>query len=196
MNENTKQSKFLEAINRFAEEQQKKLLDEVSAYKAERVELATEDGLRDAYELIQREIAEKKSQIVRETAKMEQDARNELFSMRRKMTDEVIKKSEDKLIAFTESSDYADKLYQSAEKIRKIAGSGELIVSICEKDADKAEKLSELLSPCTIKTDKSIRIGGLSAYVKDKGILLDDTYDGKLRDERARFIDSCPMKVV
>ena len=196
MNENTKQSKFLEAINRFAEEQQKKLLDEVSAYKAERVELATEDGLRDAYELIQREIAEKKSQIVRETAKMEQDARNELFSMRRNMTDEVIKKAEDKLIAFTESSDYADKLYQSAEKIRKIAGSGELIVSICEKDAGKAEKLSKLLSPCTIKTDKSIRIGGLSAYVKDKGILLDDTYDSKLRDERTRFIDSCPMKVV
>lgn len=196
MNETTKQGKFLEAINRFAMERQKTLHDEVTAYKEERVEQATEEGLRDAHELIRREIAERKSRIVRETARFEQDERRRLFSTRSEMTDEIFLRAKERLLQYCATPEYKQNLLRSAAAVKKSAAGCFPILYLCERDQNYADEIKAIFKDCEIQYDDSICIGGLKAFCRETGVILDDTFDSKLSDERVRFIESAPMKVV
>ena len=82
MNELTKESKFLDAINKYAEQQKALITQEIEEYKNAKIEQATEQGLQDAYDLIRRDIAAHKSAIVTDSAKRELNLKKELYSER------------------------------------------------------------------------------------------------------------------
>ena len=196
MNEQSKESKFLDAINKYAEKQKATISTEVEEYKNQRIEMATEEGLKDAYDLIQRDIAKQKAQIVTEYSAKEHKLRTGQFEKRRKISEEVFAKAEKKLINYTATPDYAEYLERSAAKIGEYFGDGEITVSLAPKDMPYADKLKQLLPNAVFKEDKSIAIGGLKAYCKEKGILADDTLDAKLGDQHEWFIENAGLKVV
>ena len=106
MNETTKESKFLDAINQYAEKQKTIISNEVEAYKAQKIEQATESGLKDAYELIQRDIAEHKTAIITEYAQKEYALRRELYDERKHIADMVFDEVREKLAEYTGSPAY------------------------------------------------------------------------------------------
>ena len=69
-----KLSKFNQAINHYAEEQRRKIENEVAEYKRRQLEEAEEEVLTEAYHLIQKEMAEMRNSITREMAHREMDA--------------------------------------------------------------------------------------------------------------------------
>ena len=196
MNERTKESKFLDAINQYAEKQKATISAEVEEYKNQRIEQATEQGLSDAYNLIQRDIAKQKADIVIETAAKENALRKRQFELRQKIHDEVFKKAWEKLLAFTESDQYADSLKRSAENAKELFGGKAVVISTAPKDAKYAELIKSVFSEADIREDKDILIGGIKVYCKETGILADDTLDSKLHDQHEWFIEHSGLKVV
>ena len=89
MNEKTKESKFLDAINKYAEQQKAQITQEIEDYKNTKIEQATEQGLQDAYDLIREDISRRKAVIVNDLAKKELALRNELFYERQTLADKV-----------------------------------------------------------------------------------------------------------
>jgi V/A-type H+-transporting ATPase subunit E len=47
----------------------------------------------------------------------------------------------------------------------------------------------------TFKESDDIEIGGIRALDPDKGILIDETLDTKLEDQRKWFIENCRMQI-
>ena len=195
MNEQTKESKFLDAINRYAEKQKELMNKEVEDYKAKKLEQATESGLNDAYELIKRDIADQKAAIVTEYAKKKYSLRCELFRERERIADEIFSAAKERLIAFTETDGYREHLIKLANEAAEIIGSSPCTVSMRERDSAYADEIAKVLKKAYFVTDNSIVIGGIKVFGKSDSILIDNTIDSKLDDERRWFYDNSGFEV-
>lgn len=196
MNEKTKESKFLDAINRYAEKQKAQINQEIEDYKNSKIEQATEQGLKDAYDLIRDDISKQKAAIVNDTARRELEMRNNLFSQRESIIKKVFEEAREKLIAFTESDAYSGYIEDSAKEIAALFGNEPCKVSIAPKDEALGDIIKKHLPNAVIKTDNHIAIGGIKAYCESRGVMADDTLDAGLDEQREWFIENAGLKVV
>lgn len=196
MNEITKESKFLDAIRKYAEQQKKLIGAQVEEYKAQKIEQATESGLQDAYELIQRDIAERKAAIVTDYARREYALKKELYTERQRITDEVFAAATEKLLAYTDTAAYREAFLREAGEAASLCGEHPCVIRIREVDRDLAHKAASLFAHAEIQADASVRIGGFRVLCEEKGVLLDCTLDEKLSRERERFYTESGLKVV
>lgn len=196
MNVKTKESKFLDAINKYAENQKAQITKEIEDYKNSRIEQATEQGLKDAYDLIKSDIAGRKAAIVNETARKELAIRKELFTHRQGICDEVFRRAEDKLREFTTSDKYDGYLSDQAKKTAELFGDKECLIFLSPSDSGKQSVISKIIPNAEFKTDSHIAIGGFRAYCRALGITSDCTLDTALNDQRGWFTENSGLKVV
>ena len=196
MNTKTKESKFLDAINKYADQQKAQITQEIEDYKNTKIEQATQQGLQDAYDLIRADIASRKAVIVNDFAKKQLDLRNELFRERQSLADKVFEKAKDKLLAFTKTADYTRFLERSLNEIKANCGTAQCVIAIAPSDEEKHSLIESMLPDAQITVDQHILIGGIKANCPDLGILMDDTLDTRLEQQRGWFIETCGMKVV
>jgi len=196
MNEKTKESKFLDAINKYAESQKAQITQEIEDYKNTRIEQATEQGLKDAYELIRGDIAKRKAAIVNDTAKKELAMRRELFGEREAIAEEVFAEARQKLKDFVSSDGYKSFLERSAKEIYDLFGDEFCVLYIAPSDEKYGETLSIILPHAEIEADSRITIGGVRAYCKKLGLTADDTLDTRLDDQKDWFIANSGLKAV
>lgn len=196
MNEKTKESKFLDAINKYAEQQKAQITKEIEDYKNTKIEQATEQGLQDAYDLIREDIARRKAVIVNDLAQQELSLRNELYAERQSICDKVFADARDQLLAYTKTDDYTRFLTRSLQEIQAQCDSAHCEVKIAPADEDKREMIESALSDVGITADPHITLGGMKAYCPSKGLLMDDTLDSRLNEQRQWFYENCGLKVV
>ena len=196
MNEQTKESKFLDAINKYAEKQKATISSEVEEYKNQRIEQATEQGLKDAYELIRRDIAKQKAELVTEVSAKETALRVSQFELRRQIHDEVFQKAKSRLVDFAASDEYDRYIQKCIDEIRTLFQEDDVVFSLAKKDSRYADMIKTAFPNAIVKTVDSIVIGGLKAYSNATGVLADDTLDTKLKDQHEWFINHSGLKVV
>ena len=196
MNDKTKEFKFLDAINKYAERQQAQMTKEIEDYKTAKIEQATQQGLQDAYDLIHDDVAKRKAAIVNDVAKQELTLRNELFKERQTISDEVFRQAEEKLKDFTKTNDYTDFLARSLQEIKERCGTDKCVLHLAPMDENRREWILSQLPEAQIIVDNHITIGGVKAYCPAQGIMLDDTLDARLNEQRAWFNENSGLKVV
>ena len=196
MNQSQKTSSFLRAINKYAKEQSDAIRLEVEEFKKQEIEKATKEGIKDAYTLIQKEIAVKKSQIVMEVAKREQESRKQLFKKRNEIVTKVFADAKAKLLDYVKTDDYITYLKDSAQKIAQLIDNNKCVVYLKERDMDKADLIRGIIKDCEICADNSIELGGIRAHCENLSIVADDTLDTKLSDQRMWFAENSGLKVV
>lgn len=196
MNERTKESKFLDAISRYAEQQKVRISSEVEEYKAQKIEQATDSGLKDAYELIQREISVCKTAILTESSRKENALRQSLFAERQRIFDEVFRRAEERLKAYTETQEYISMVTASVQAIAEMTGGETCTVNVRVDDLSLSADITAILPGAEVTVDPAIRLGGVKVICHTKGILYDDTLDSRLKDQHGWFIEHSGLKVV
>ncbi|MBQ6152342.1 MAG: V-type ATP synthase subunit E [Ruminococcus sp.] len=196
MNQNTKTSNFLEAINKYAQKQKQIIEEDAERHRNEQIEQATKEGLEDAYQLIKNEISKRKSMIITEYASKENRARCELFEIRKQMLLDIKAEAVEKINTFTLTEDYDKTLLSSAKEIKSYFEGESCEVYLGPKDKDKASLIKGVVKNAEITTDSSISLGGLKAYSKSKGIILDCTFDTKLDDAMKNFTETGRLEVM
>lgn len=196
MNEKTKESKFLDAINKYAESQKAQITQEIEEYKNTKIEQATEQGLKDAYELIKSDIASRKAAIVNDTARRELEIRNGLFEKRRQICSGVFEEAEKRLREFAQSRDYPEWLKKQAVRTAELFGDKNCTVYLSHADSDKISLITKILPKAEIKTDNRITIGGMRSFCRELGITADCTLDMSLKAQRKWFTENSGLKVV
>ena len=159
MNQDKKTSSFLKAINKYAREQSNAILLEVEEFKKQEIEKATQEGISDAYKLIQKEVAQKKANIISDFAKREQESRKTLFIKRNEIVESVFADAKAKLIDYTTTDNYAENIRKSAREIASVFENKACIVYVKEADLSLENIIREEISNCTIEVSKDITIG-------------------------------------
>ena len=101
-----KASAFLEAINKYAEQQRNEIHAEVEQFKEEELKKAEIEVLTDAYTLIQKEMAQMRKEVATEISHEEMEGKRKLFLQRRQITQEVFERAKEKLLAYTQTDTY------------------------------------------------------------------------------------------
>ena len=205
---------FLKAIEKYAEEQRNKIRFESESFKKQELEKAETEGIREAYTLIQREMAAIRTEISSQLSRDEMASRKKIFEKRNKMTENVFEKVTQRLVEFTKTADYEKLMLESVKKIAQALKADDVIFFIKESDlkfADKikvaytaerlkdkklADKIKSAFSPsCEVKSSKEIKIGGITGRSASLGLIADETLDTKLDGQRAWFYQNSGLRV-
>ena len=174
----SKTDNFLKAIEKYAEEQRTKMKSEAEVFKAKEMNRAEEEGLKEAYVMIQKKMSEINNQISSELSRAETASKKRIFLKRREIEDEVFAKAEKKLIEYTKTDKYISGLAKSAEKIGKVLDADDVILYVKEKDmAD------------------DIKLGGITGLSRSLGRIADETLDSRLTEQHEWFCENSGLKV-
>ncbi|QNK41105.1 V-type ATP synthase subunit E [Caproicibacter fermentans] len=192
-----KKDKFYIAINHYAEEQRKKIEDEIASFKQKELGEAEIEVLTECYRMIQKEMSQMRISIVKEMAVRDMALKRQLLEKRQKITDEVFQRSADKLVEFTKTERYTDFLKKSAEQFSKVLQNEGTVIFLKSGD----EKYEDLIrdsfsSACSFQVLESIRIGGIRARNDNMGLSADGTLDTLLENQREWFEEQSGMAVV
>ncbi len=194
-----KLSKFNQAINHYAEEQRRKIENEVSEYKRRQLDEAEQEVLTEAYRLIQKEMAEMRGGITREMAHREMDARRDLIEKRRTIMEDVFSGVRERLTEFTATEPYAALLEKEAKEIAAVLATGEgtPVLFLKPEDMKYEDRVRKAFgSVCEIRCAQDIELGGIRATNDAVGLTADATLDSGLEDQRVWFEENSGLAII
>lgn len=191
-----KLSKFNEAIHHYAEEQRRKIEDEVKKFKEKELNEAENEVLLEAYQLIQKEMAQMRNTITKEMAHREMDARRELLEKRRKIMEDTFAQAAARLKEFAQSQEYQDWMKRHCQKLAETFSQPGTVLFVRPED----RKLEDLLksafgTACEVQEDEEIHLGGVRAQNLTLGLVADDTLDALLEDQQEWFEENSGLQV-
>ena len=188
-----KVGKFVQAITEYAEEQRRKIHQEVEDFKAERLAQAEKQVLSDAYELIQKERADLRNDMSREMSRRELKARQELLGRRKAIMEDVFEEAQARLAAYATTPAYAEKLKASLAEMAALLPAEGTIYAVCGRDLSLLA--GEVPAGSRLEASPEIRLGGLRGVNLDAGLMVDDTLDTKLEMQRDWFTEHSGLMV-
>ena len=196
-----KLSKFMLAINEYAQEQHDKIMREVEAQNAIELEKAEKEFREESYKTIQRRTGEVRSMISRELAEKESAGKKALLARRNAIEQEVFERAAAKLDEFTKTDAYKTYLRRAAIEAKKtfIKCGEEHMASTVIYIRDRDKKCSPLIKTafgdCTVKVDPNIVLGGLRAENAEIGRVLDVTLDVNLEQQHEWFAEHSGLTI-
>lgn len=192
---NSKTNRFLEAIEKYAEEQRLEMRAEVEAFREEQLSAAKEKGTAAAYVFMQSQKQEFKASLAKETALKETEKKRALFEKRSKMAQEVFDGAEKKLREFTKTNRYKEYIATSARMILEKLGGKSAVVYIAEGDKRYEQLITQLIPSCEVKSSGDIAIGGIRCVCEELSIIIDDSLDTKFEDRKRLFIENSGLTI-
>ena len=192
----SKTDNFLKAIEKYAEEQRGKLQSEVEAFREREMNAAEEEGLREAYTMIQKTMADINSRIARETSKADAASKKNIFLKRQQIEEEVFARAKEKLLAFCETEKYDALMKRSAVNISHVLKADDVVLYVRQDDMKYKAKLKLYFGVnCEIQPTDEIEIGGMIGVSRSMGLIADETLDAKLLQQREWFYENSGLTV-
>ncbi|MGN1457893.1 MAG: V-type ATP synthase subunit E [Acutalibacteraceae bacterium] len=192
----SKTDNFLKAIEKYAEEQRTKIQSEAEDFKEKELNKAEEEGLREAYVLIQKKMSDINTKIASELSKAESASRKEIFIKRQEISEKVFEKAKQKLLDYTKTAKYSDMLQKSTKEISSRLNADDVVLLVKEDDMKFEKELKAAFGRnCEVKSSNEIEIGGVMGMSHKMGLLADETLDTKLSEQHEWFYENSGLCV-
>lgn len=120
-------------------------------------------------------------------------AREELFSQRAKLTDEIFAEVEERLEKFTQSDKYEAFIIAKIKSINPPENKSNLSIYLRPADMHHAKAVQKALPNCTITEDESIALGGVK--IASGKILYNYSFGDALAEERELFYQTSGLLI-
>ena len=192
-----KTDNFLKAIKKYAKAQKNAMEGEVRQLKTERLAEAEAKAKRDSDRLKKEKLNEANNRRTALLASRTQEGQRQLFRARSEMTEEIFALAAQRLADYTRTAEYAEKLRSSAVEIAKLFEGRQCVLYLSERDMGAAEELEGIfMGSAEVRTDRTIKIGGVKGYCAEMGIIADETLDSKLEAQREWFVENATLSVL
>ena len=192
----SKTDNFLKAIEKYAAEQRSKIESEAEEFKSKELNKAEEDGLKEAYVLLQKKMLSINTGIARELSKAENASRKSTFAKRQEIEDKVFERAKGKLLEYAGTDKYITKLLESAKTVSEKLTADDVTLYVCERDLKLKNKIiSAFGRKCDVQASNEIQIGGIMGISRTVGLLADETLDTKLQNQREWFCENSGLTI-
>lgn len=123
------------------------------------------------------------------------ECRKKVFSRRNEIADKTLSSVAEKLGEFTKSEEYKAFLFGCAEKILDDFGSGNVTLLLRPEDMKFEAELEAKFPNASVSQDDSIRIGGLKGINSIVTLLIDDTLDSRLEQQKRWFEENSGLYI-
>lgn len=179
---------FIKSITDVAEQKRARIdaeTDDILASEKKQLELAAKKAADEYYRV---KSAGVKLAAGRRISESSAEYRKKVFERRNEIERTVFSGVEKRLAEFTESEEYKEFLLESARRIMAEFDGGTVTFLLRSEDMKYAELLCGEFDGARVQEDSSVRIGGLRARSASKPLLVDDTLDGRLK-QQTRFFE-------
>ena len=192
----SKTDNFLKAIEKHAEEQRTKIQSEAESFKENELNKAEEEGLREAYVLIQKEMSDINTEIASELSRAESSSRKKIFVRRQEIEQEVFQDAGKKLLGFTKTDKYVSFLEKSAKAIAALLDADDVVLLIRKEDTKFADRIRKAFGrKCKCEPTDEITFGGMMGMSRSLGRVADETLDSRLQMQHEWFYENSGLKV-
>ena len=172
-------------IERQAKNEEKSILDEVKALEDEAYESMRAEAKRDADLKLKQEEEEMSSNA---SAESHIERTKKLIEKRDEYVKTIFAKAREELVAFTQSKEYASFM---EEKIKKVAADfvgTNSIMFVASKDLSMEKALVKAFgSDIKVEASEDITIGGFIIENKESSLVVDETLDFALANQKEWF---------
>lgn len=188
-----KTKRFLKAINNAAMQKCTDIAKQIDETTKLEMARAEEEASRDGHAKITAAKEKIEANAKRTVANYELKKRKEIYQKRLDYQTAVFEEAKNQLIEFTKTDDYREFLVRIAKKISDLI-SENATVYLADNDFKFKDLISENIN-AEIITDSNIRIGGIKAFDVINNILIDDTLDTRLENQKEWFLENSDMKI-
>lgn len=206
----SKTDNFLKAIEKYAEQQRSRIQSEAEDFKKKELSKAEDEGLKEAYILIQKKMNDIKAEIAAGLSRAENSSRKKIFARRQEIEEEVFSEAKKKLSEYTKTPEYAAALKKSAQQIASVLKADDVVIYLRKEDMHFGNELklifkkddviskdlkSALTRNCRVEESDEIMIGGMIGISKKLGLLVDETLDSRLEEQHGWFCENSGLRV-
>lgn len=191
-------SKFLNAIERYAKEQQKALKAKFKDIRKNELSIAEAEALRDAYYLIQEEMVKMHKAIDGKISRAVLNNKKVLIKKRKEIKDEVFSRAKEALLDITKDENkYLEILKNSIKKMSEVLNYPGTVFYVKEEDIKYSDYIKETYGKsATVKVKTDILIGGIIGENYKLSIVVNETLDEKLKLQEVWFMQNSGLKII
>ena len=174
-------------IERQAKNEEKAILDEVKALEDEAYESMRAEAKRDA-DLKLKQEEEMSSNASAEISESHIERTKKLIEKRDEYVKAIFEKAHKELVAFTKSADYASFMESKIKKVADDFKDSHSIMYVSAKDlAMKADLVKAFGQDIDVEASDDITIGGFIIENKESSLVVDETLDFALNNQKEWF---------
>ena len=187
--ENEKLQKFIEAVNDDIDVKVSELLKEAEEERKNIISAAEAESEDTAEKHLNSSRKKTGNKYVRDISKAELEMKKEVLRHREELSDKIFDVVKERISEYRTTAAYFDGLAKTL-LLLNITGSAE--VRLAAEDMKYADALKKVVKSAdvTFVSDDTIKLGGLSVYSKDKGTIIDKTFDLAAEEQRNSFVAS------
>ena len=175
-------------IERQAKNEEKAILDEVKALEDEAYESMRAEAKRDADLKLKQEEEEMSSNASAEISESHIERTKKLIEKRDEYVKAIFEKAHEELVAFTKSADYASFMESKIKKVADDFKDSHSIMYVSAKDlAMKADLVKAFGQDIDVEASDDITIGGFIIENKESSLVVDETLDFALNNQKEWF---------
>ncbi|WP_312654331.1 V-type ATP synthase subunit E family protein [Proteiniclasticum sp.] len=178
---------FKNEIERVSQGEIKKIQTEIHNIENRNIRELEETARNNAEIIVNQEVSSMDSEHAISLSRMADDNQRKLMKKRQELINNLFLEIREKLVEYTKTDDYKEKM---KERIRLLSTQyhSEGILKLALKDMKLADELSAGFSGQTVvRPDESIEIGGFILEYHQDRIIINETYDARLKEEREMF---------
>ena len=189
INNKEKLDNFMSAVDSYIDERVEKMLDEAEKEKDKILSNAQKDAKIAADRHFAEALKKHGNQYARDISKATLEMKKEVLSHRESLTDKIFEDVKEKLFEFKKTSKYLDYLVKSLIMMNI---TDDVEIFLAADDIKLADTLKKALKTENVifSIDEKIHIGGLIVFKKNKGTIIDRTFDIALEEQRRSFTNS------
>ncbi|MCD7893840.1 MAG: V-type ATP synthase subunit E [Erysipelotrichaceae bacterium] len=177
-----------EEIERQAANEENAILEEVKALEEEAYSSMKKEAERDADLKLKQEVEEMSSQAASEISEIHTDRTKKLIKKRDEYVNKVFNEAKEELIEFSKSNEYMPFMKAKIEKVADTFKDTDAILYIKEDDLSlKDELLKALGYDIEVKASDDIEIGGIMIEDLKNALIVDETLDFALKNQKEWF---------
>lgn len=187
--ENEKLQKFISAVNEEIDVKVSKLLDEAESEKKSIISAAKAESESTAEKYLASAQRKTGSKYVRDISRAELEMKKSILRRREELSAKVFEAVEKRIAEYRQTNAYADGLVKTL-LLMNVGNGAE--IRLAPEDMKLAEALKKVVRAenVTFTPDSSIKLGGLSVYSKEKGTVVDKTFDLAVEEQKSSFVNS------
>ncbi|MFR4948717.1 V-type ATP synthase subunit E [Thomasclavelia spiroformis] len=185
-----------EEIERLASLEEEKILAEAKELEAEAYQQIKAEAKKDADALLAKELVEISSNASVEASLSQEEKTKKLVETREAYVAEIFKEAKNRLNEFVNSDDYKTYLIKHMEKISSLYQMSDSILKLRQNDIKYADDLVKAYGiDLTVEVSDEIKIGGFIIENKATNVVVDESLDTALENQKEWFYKTSGLMI-
>lgn len=185
-------SRFLHSIDKYAKRQQNKIIEEIEQIEKERLKKEEQKIVESARTLMMSELTNVKTEVFMKVSNAKSSSVQKISQRKSDIENEIFESCEYKIKEYTKSNKYKERLRLSVDfALKKL--NAPLCVYARREDLNCVNDICSDSDKYKVDISDKIKKGGLF-FCKD-GIVLDDTFDTSISNQRKCFAEKYFSKI-